>query len=58
MPLLKNVSPVGDLDIPLLGRVVAAGEEFEVTAEQAGLLLPQEANFVKVDEKKTAAKSE
>ncbi len=31
----KNVSPLGALDLPLLGRVVGPGEVIEVTAEQA-----------------------
>lgn len=26
----KNVSPLGDLEVPVLGRVVKAGEVFEV----------------------------
>lgn len=38
---LRNDSPVGDLDIPLLRRVVLAGEVFDVTAEQANILLDQ-----------------
>jgi hypothetical protein len=35
MPTLRNISPYGDLDFPLLGRVITAGETFELTAEQA-----------------------
>lgn len=45
MPKIKNVSPFGDLDIPLLGRVVGAGSVVEVTDEQAAVLLLQEDNF-------------
>lgn len=45
MPKIKNVSPFGDLDIPLLGRVVEAGQTVEVTDEQAAILLLQEDNF-------------
>lgn len=45
MVKIKNVSPFGDLDIPLLGRIVAAGEIVEVTEEEAGILLRQEANY-------------
>lgn len=52
MPKLKNVSPYGDLDIPLLGRVVAAGEVFEVTTEQAKHLKGQDENFQPVTTKK------
>lgn len=37
----KNISPQGDLDVPLIGRVVKAGEVFEVTAEQAARLEAQ-----------------
>lgn len=48
MPVLKNVSPLGDLDFPLLRRVVAAGEEFEVDDDTAALLLEQVGNFVAV----------
>lgn len=29
----KNVSPLGDLEVPVLGRVVKAGETFEVPAD-------------------------
>ena len=31
----KNISPLGDLDLPLLQRVVKAGETIEVNADQA-----------------------
>lgn len=37
----KNVSRFGDLDLPLVGGVVAAGEEFEVTLDQARQLQQQ-----------------
>ena len=42
MPTIRNVAPWGDLDVPLLRRVVAAGEAVEVTDDQAWRLLPQE----------------
>lgn len=45
MPKIKNVSPFGALDIPLLGRVVDAGSTVEVTDEEAAILLRQEDNF-------------
>ena len=41
MAKLKNVSSQGDLDVPLLGRIVKAGEMFEVPADVAELLLAQ-----------------
>lgn len=54
MPTLKNVSPYGDLDVALLGRVVAAGEEFEVTAAEAKQLGAPNENYeaVKATKKK------
>lgn len=39
---IKNVSPLGDLDVPLLGRVVRRGETVDVPAEAATRLLKQE----------------
>lgn len=45
MTTLRNVSPLGDLDFPLLRRNVAAGEEFEVDADVADGLLEQVGNF-------------
>jgi len=38
---IKNTSPIGDLDVPLLGRIVAVGETVEVTPDQASRLLRQ-----------------
>ena len=45
MPQIRNISPIGDLDVPLLGRVVHAGEAVDVTDEQAALLLAQPMNY-------------
>lgn len=45
MPKIKNVSPFGDLDVPLLGRVVESGSILEVSEEEARILLMQEDNF-------------
>lgn len=42
---IKNVSRFGDLEVPLLGRVVAHGEVVDVTAEQAEQLLLQADNW-------------
>lgn len=63
MPLIKNVSPVGDLDLPLVNRqgdnCIKAGEEFDVTDEQAALLLDQPDNFQLVEKtKKTPASTD
>lgn len=52
--LLRNVSPRGALDVPLVGRVVEHRETFEVTAEQGKRLLAQPENFEQVDEPKPA----
>lgn len=42
MPKFKNVSPLGALDLPLIGRVVDPGEVFEVSATQARHLAGQD----------------
>lgn len=53
MHKIRNVSPLGDLEVPLLGRMgdraLAAGEEVEVTDEHAKVLLLQPDNFAHVD---------
>lgn len=49
MPKIRNVSPYGALDVPLLRRTVDGGEVVDVTAEQAALLLPQAANYEPAD---------
>lgn len=45
MPKIKNVSPFGDLEVPLLGRVFEHGSIIEVSEEEARILLMQEDNF-------------
>lgn len=40
--LIRNVSPVGDLDVPLLRRTVRAGEAVEVSEDRAARLLAQD----------------
>ena len=45
MPIIRNVSPIGDLDVPLLRRIVPAGAEVEVTDAQAKTLLAQPGNW-------------
>lgn len=49
MPKLKNTSPLGDLDVPLLRRVIETGEVFEVTEDQARVLLLQPDNYQPAD---------
>ena len=41
MAKIKNISPLGDLEIPSLGLVVKAGESVEVADEAAASLLAQ-----------------
>lgn len=45
MPRYQNVSPLGALELPLLGRVVEPGEVVEVSDEQATSLHGQEATW-------------
>ena len=42
MPTIRTVAPWGDLDVPLLRRIVKAGEEVAVSDDQAARLLPQD----------------
>lgn len=42
---LRNISPLGDIDLPLIGRTLIAGEEFEVTDEQGAAMLEQTGNY-------------
>jgi hypothetical protein len=45
MAPLKNVNPLGDVDFPLIGRSLKAGEEFDVPDDVAAELLEQVGNF-------------
>lgn len=45
----RNVSPLGALDLALVGRVVAPGEVITVTAAQAVHLAGQDATWQPVD---------
>lgn len=47
----KNVSPLGDLEVPVLRRVVAAGEVFDVPESVGALLKDQPDVFQVVTEK-------
>lgn len=49
MPKLKNISPLGALDVPLLRRVVEADEIVDVTEDQARVLLLQPDNYQPAD---------
>ena len=54
MTIIKNVSPLGELDVPLLGRFLAFGEEIEVSDDVAERLLPQAENYEPVDDEAKA----
>lgn len=45
MPKIRNISPLGDLEIPDLRLVVRAGEVIDVTEDQAARLLDQPTNY-------------
>lgn len=45
MPSLINTNPLGEVDLPLIGRSLARGEVFDVTDEQAAGLLEQVDNY-------------
>jgi len=53
---LRNVNPVGEVDLPLIRRIVGAGEEFEVPAEVADRLLEQVGNYELVEPAKSQPK--
>lgn len=46
---IRNISPLGDLDVVLLQRIVSAGEVVDVTDDQAVELCAGLANFEPVD---------
>jgi len=45
VPSLINTNPLGEVDLPLIGRSLARGEVFDVTDEQAAGLLEQVDNY-------------
>ena len=49
MPRLKNISPLGALDVPLLRRIVEAEEIIDVSEDQARVLLLQPDNYQPTD---------
>lgn len=55
MAKIKNINKLGELDIPSLGLVVAAGATFEVSDEVAAELLKQTENFAPGDKAAAAA---
>ena len=55
---IRNVCPIGDLDVPLLNRIVAAGEVVDVTPAQAAMLLQQASNYEPADDEARAVLGE
>lgn len=55
MAVLRNVNPLGEVELPLIGRTIAAGEEFEVPADVAETLLAQVGNYEEVKTPKKSA---
>lgn len=55
---IQNISRYGELDVPLLGREIAADAVEEVTADQARRLLVLDTTFVPADEEATAIAAE
>ena len=56
MATLRNINPLGAVDVPLLGRTLAAGETFDVPADVAEVLLDQAGNYEPVTKKPTTVK--
>lgn len=48
MPKLRNVNPLGEVDVPLIGRTLGPGEEFDVDDDTAKVLLAQVGNYAPV----------
>lgn len=46
---LTNISPQGDLELPLIGRIILAGETIEVSAEVGRLLDGQDGTWLVAD---------
>ena len=54
MTSFRNVSPLGALDVPDLGRIVEADEVFEVPDHLAPMFAAQPANYAPADDAATA----
>ncbi|MEB0001603.1 hypothetical protein QN357_01460 [Cryobacterium sp. RTC2.1] len=54
MPKYRNVSPLGDLDTPIVGRIVEAGEVIELPAERAVFLVGQDETWEPADDEARA----
>lgn len=52
----RNISPLGSLDIPFLGRTVERGEVFEVSADDAQFFVGQTETFEAVGKSRPSKK--
>lgn len=50
MVRLRNTNPLGQVDLPLLGLTLDAGEEFDVPPEHVDELLAQSGNYELVED--------
>jgi len=57
MAKVKNISTQGDLDVPVLNRVIAYGETVEVPDDIAASMLEQVGVWTSGDDSKAGAKS-
>lgn len=46
---LRNINPLGDVDLPLIGRSLTAGEEFDIDDDLGTALLEQVGNYEKAE---------
>lgn len=51
MATLRNTNPLGEIDLPLIGKTLAPGETFDVPADIAASLLDQVGNYESVTTK-------
>ena len=56
MATLRNINPLGAVDLPLIGRTLEAGEVFDVPDSAAAVLLEQTGNYEPVPSKKSTSK--
>ena len=53
---LRNINPLGEVELPLIRRVLAPGEEFDVSDEDGARLLEQVGNYERVSALKEKTK--
>ena len=53
---LRNINPLGEVELPLIRRVLAAGEVFDVSDEDGAALLEQVGNYERATAPKEKAK--